>query len=93
LHLEQDVQHAVAVLAAAEADHDLVAVFDHVEVHDRLAHQAAQTFFELVSFALDLQGALRRQRGGFGVDPDSTHGRNCLTGAAGVDWQVEPLWF
>ena len=55
LHFEQDVEHAVAVLAARHADHDAVAFFDHVEVHDGLADLAAQAFFELVGFALDFR--------------------------------------
>ena len=42
LHLDQDVEHAVAVLAARHADHDAVALFDHVVVNDGLAHLAAQ---------------------------------------------------
>jgi hypothetical protein len=50
LQLEQDVEQAVAVLAARQAHHDLVAVLDHVEVDDGLAHLAAQALFELVGF-------------------------------------------
>ena len=48
LQVEQDVEHAVAVLAAGQAHHDLVAVFDHVEVGDGLAHLAVQALAELV---------------------------------------------
>ena len=53
LHLEQNIQHAVAVFATRHAHHHAVAVFDHVEVHDGLAYVAAQAFLELVRFALD----------------------------------------
>src|SRR3546814_12159800 len=35
LQLQQDVEQGVAVLAAGQADHDLVAVIDHAEVADR----------------------------------------------------------
>ena len=42
LQLEQDVEHGVGVLAARDADHDLVALFDHVEVHDGAADFPAQ---------------------------------------------------
>jgi hypothetical protein len=48
LQLEQDVEQAVAVLAARHAHHDLVAFLDHVEVDDGLAHLAAQALFQLV---------------------------------------------
>ena len=42
LQFQQDVQQRVAVLAAGQADHDLVALRDHVVVADRLPDQAAQ---------------------------------------------------
>jgi hypothetical protein len=35
LQLQQDVEHRVAVLAAGQAHHHLVAVLDHAEVGDR----------------------------------------------------------
>ena len=44
----QDVEHRVAVLAARQAHHHLVAVLDHVEVDDRLADLAAQPLEQLV---------------------------------------------
>ena len=40
--LQQDVEHRVAVLAAGQAHHHLVAVLDHAEVGDRAAHLVAQ---------------------------------------------------
>ena len=81
LHLEQDVEHAVAVFATGHADHDAVTLFDHVEVHDRLAHLAAQALFQLVGFALDLElfvalgGGFCSGRVGGGVffNPGSVH--------------------
>ena len=39
---QQDVQQRIAVLAAGQADHDLVAFADHVEVANGLPHLAAQ---------------------------------------------------
>jgi hypothetical protein len=53
---QQDVQQRVAVLAARQADHDLVAGLDHVEVGDRLAHLAVQALAELVGFEGGLGG-------------------------------------
>ena len=47
---KQDVEEPIAVLAARQADHDAVARFDHREIPDRLAHQAPETFLELVRF-------------------------------------------
>ena len=65
LHLEQDVEHAVAVFATGDAHHHPVALLDHVEVHDGLPHLAAQALFQLVGFALDLRGDYVRGREGF----------------------------
>jgi hypothetical protein len=44
---QQDVEQRVAVLAAREAHHHLVARLDHAEVGDRLPHLAAQALGEL----------------------------------------------
>lgn len=55
LQVEQDVEHGVAVLAAGQADHDLVAILDHVEVGDGLAGQAAQALLQFV--LIDRKGA------------------------------------
>ena len=54
LQLAQNVQQRIAVFAARHADHDLVAVFNHVEVHHGAAYLAAQAFFKLDLFALNL---------------------------------------
>ena len=48
LQVEQHVEHGVAVLAARQADHDLVTILDHVEIGDCLAGQAAQTLLQFV---------------------------------------------
>ncbi|CAI8966961.1 hypothetical protein EMIT0357P_60245 [Pseudomonas marginalis] len=48
LQVQQHVEHGVAVFAAGEADHDLVAVLDHVEIGDCLTGQAAQAFLQFV---------------------------------------------
>jgi len=48
LQIEQHVEHGVAVLAAGQADHDLVAILDHVEVGDGLAGEAAQALLQFV---------------------------------------------
>ena len=55
-HLQQDVEHAVAVFAARHADHHAVAFFNHVELADGLTHLSAQAFFELVRFAFNFDG-------------------------------------
>ena len=44
------VEQGEGILAAGEADHDLVAGFDHVEVGNRLSNLAAQAFCQLVGF-------------------------------------------
>lgn len=48
LQVHQHVEHGVAVLAAGQADHDLVALFDHIEIGDCLAGQATQAFLQFV---------------------------------------------
>ena len=83
LQLEQNVEHGVAVFAAGDADHDLVAFLDHVEVHDGAADFAAQALFELHVLALDLQvfgQRLAQRRGGrfFGFNPDGAHAEASL---------------
>ena len=50
---EQQVEQGIAVFAARDADHDLVARFDHRKVGDRLADLTAQTLVQLVALALD----------------------------------------
>ena len=44
----QYVEHTEAVLAAGEADHDLVALFNHVEVGNGLTHVAPQALLQFV---------------------------------------------
>ena len=44
---QQDLEQAVAVLPARQADHHLVAIVDHAEVADRLADLADQPLLEL----------------------------------------------
>ena len=39
---QQHVEQSITVLAARQADHDLVAVFDHAEVADGLTHLLEQ---------------------------------------------------
>ena len=50
LERQQDVEQRVAVFAARQADHDLVARADHVEVGNGFADLAAQPLGELVAF-------------------------------------------
>ena len=52
LQVHEDVQHGVAVLAAGQAAHDLVAGLDHREVRDRLPHLPAQALLQFVQFQL-----------------------------------------
>ena len=72
LQLLQNIEQGVTVFAAANADHDTIARFDHVVVHNRLAGQTAQALFELDGFTprlglLCLGGCRNRGRigGGF----------------------------
>ena len=55
LQVEQHVEQGVAVLATGQADHDLVAVLDHVVVGDGFAGKTAQAFLQLV--LVDRKGA------------------------------------
>ncbi|MNO82876.1 hypothetical protein D3C76_741620 [compost metagenome] len=55
LQMQQDVKHGVAVLAAGQADHDLVTVLDHVEVGDGFTSQPAKAFLQFV--LIDRKGA------------------------------------
>ena len=50
LQLAQNVQQRIAVLAAGKADHDFVAVFNHLEIVDRIAHRVAQAFVQFIVF-------------------------------------------
>ena len=47
---QQNFQHAIAVLAAGQADHHAITVFDHVEIADRLPDLARQALGQLVGF-------------------------------------------
>ncbi len=47
LELAQDIEQRVRVLATRKADHDAIAVLDHVVVGDRLSDLAAQPFGQL----------------------------------------------
>ena len=92
LEFEQDIEHAVTVFAARDADHHPVTSLDHVEINNRLPDLAAQAFFELVGFALDFEGAarLRRQGRGFVVYPNGVHGLLSwvTTGRFRPEWQL-----
>src|SRR5690606_13273947 len=55
--VEQQVKQCIAVLSARQAHHHTVALFDHAEVRDRLAHFLEQlcfcfTFYEQISYCL-----------------------------------------
>mmetsp|Transcript_18070 Transcript_18070/g.43154 ORF Transcript_18070/g.43154 Transcript_18070/m.43154 type:complete len:400 (-) Transcript_18070:358-1557(-) len=79
LQVQQDVQHRVAVLAAGQADHDLVAFFDHVEVGNGLADLAVQPLGQLVDLVRVLLGRLVFGGGSQGVVEDV-----CIHGGRGV---------
>src|SRR3546814_3683627 len=70
--LQQDVEQGVAVLAAGQADHDLVAVIDHAEVADRATDLVAQALGQLVLFARGLLAG-RGAADGFGQGQDRAH--------------------
>jgi len=59
---EQQIEQRVAVLAAREAHHDLVAVLDHVEIGDRLAGEAQQALAQLDVLALRFFAAASIER-------------------------------
>ena len=48
LQMQQHIEHGVAVLAARQTGHHLVAVVDHVVIGDSLSHHASQPLGELV---------------------------------------------
>ena len=50
LQLAQNVQQRIAVFATGKADHDFVAVFNHLEIVDRIAHRVAQAFVQFIVF-------------------------------------------
>ena len=56
-HFQQNIQHAVAVFAPRHADHDLVALFNHVVLNNGVAHLTAQAFFEFLGFAFNVHGS------------------------------------
>ncbi|MCY1173385.1 hypothetical protein D9M73_135410 [compost metagenome] len=55
LQVQQNIEHGVAVLAAGQADHDLVAILDHVVVGDGFAGETTQAFLQFV--LVDREGA------------------------------------
>src|SRR5690554_4769752 len=66
LQVQQHVQHGVAVLATGQADHDLVAVLDHVVIGNRFCRQTTQTFLQFV---------LVHAKAGHGGEPGCTQNR------------------
>jgi len=52
LQITQDLQHGIAVLAARKTNHNAVALFNHIEVGNRLTDVAAQTFLQLIDVVL-----------------------------------------
>ncbi len=63
---EQNVQQGITVLAPRHAHHDLVALFDHVEVGNGLPHLAVQALAELVHLEGVALGGLGRLANRFG---------------------------
>jgi hypothetical protein len=60
LQRQQHVEQGVGILAAGQADHDLVALPDHAEVGDGLAHLAAQALGQLGGFVGLFTGGVGR---------------------------------
>ncbi len=83
---QQDVEHRVAVLAARQADHHLVAVLDHVVVADRLADLAREPLEQLVVLVgLLLLAARERAAAEIGdVGLDGLRGLGVCGGMGGV---------
>src|SRR3546814_18421093 len=70
-----DVEQGVAVLAAGQADHDLVAVIDHAEVGDRATDLVAPALGQLVWYARGLlagSGAAARSE-------ERSEGKECVS--------------
>jgi hypothetical protein len=66
LERQQDVEQTVAVLAPGQADHHVVAGFDHRVVGDGLAHLALEALGELVDLELRAPGIPCAQGGRVG---------------------------
>src|SRR6266516_3545066 len=45
LQIQKQIQQRVTVLSSGEADHDAIAICDHVKIRNRFAHAAQQTDF------------------------------------------------
>ena len=54
LKFQQNIEHGVTVFAPRNTHHDAVTFFNHVEVHNGLAHQAAKPFLKFVHLTLML---------------------------------------
>ena len=75
LQLQQQVEQGVAVLAARQADHDLVAVFDHAVVGDGLADLPAQALGQFGALMrLPARDAFGRRLAGQRIVQDQGHG-------------------
>ena len=85
---QQHVEQRVAVLAARQAHHHLVARLDHREVGDRLAHQAAQALGELGALEIGLAGSTSVT---IGLEVDAAapvHGEDLAGHEGGVEEEV-----
>lgn len=90
LQLQQHVQQGVAVLAAGQADHDLVAGCDHAEIGNRLADLALQAFAQAQLFALQPLARVARCGVGQGLRQRQDSGHKPAIVAAG-GWQATGL--
>ena len=52
LQITQDLQHGIAVFTPGEANHNAVAIFNHIEVSNSFAHVTTQTFLQFVQVVL-----------------------------------------
>ena len=102
LERQQDVEQAIAVLAAGHADHHAVVRRDQVVRADRLADQPAQALPELVGLELGLPRDRRRTRAGrpragpTAADPESVGGRGVhgpviLPAGRGIGAKIGPF--
>ena len=63
LQRQQDIEQAVAILAARQADHDAIVGVDHRIVGDRLPNKPAQALLKLVELEVRFSRVLAHRRG------------------------------
>ena len=52
LQILQNLQHSIGIFATRQTDHNLVAIFNHIEVMDCPAHLTADLLLKLIELGL-----------------------------------------